>query len=531
MRRKAVHVPTGVMMLYQQAMDAATTLARLSWPIVGSQIEELEDFHSELGYEALAIRNYVADSVKDRFRPSWFKDVEDTSWSRLAEDFGYMLRNVKPLTTYLDRFYRAIVDAERYHGVTLDPDNLEADANVLNEYHRYSQVVVPVLRYCFTVADIYAAFQEFGTALDAMAKYSQHVRKKGLDHSKDPYPPDTKTHEIVWHATTAYHDILNHGFKTQEKLQFSAPGLGGAGNGVSFTSDYRFAQAILLFLQYVVKAINGPRSVEALCGLAEELGLPCDAILDQHAGNYRDLRKTPDEVTPGQAAEFVNQMFWYGGFKRKLINPVAGVDGDTLAERFAGKQLRDLGIIEAMVDTTGPAVLFVHAEDEWRVPVNAIVSFGPVGSQARKKTADVHDTTDPWRNERRDVRDALEHAADFYFGYDSDGNPIYGDLDLDDFVITHTYMTLNEIAQYDDVRGWLEAELGELINADDATIRKWSYKLRGEHYDDILQYGIPAIVLMQTPGFTGIADGQGRYNLAVALGIDTLPVILLTLRK
>lgn len=377
------------MVLYQQAMDAATALARLSWPIEGSQAEELEDFHSELAYQAAAIHDYVAIEMRYTFRPDWFGYVEDVSWSRLAEDFGYKLNNTKPLTTYLDRFYRAVVDAERYHDTTLDPDDLEANADALNRHYQYSYVVVPVLRYCFAVADIYAVFQEFGAALNALAQYSQHARQKGRHNGKEPFPSDTEAREIVWHATTAYHDILNHGFKTQEELQFSAPGLGGAVDGVSFTSDYRFAQAILLFFQYVVKAINGPRSVEALCGLAEELGLPCDAILDQYAGNYRDLRKTPDKVPPGQAAEFVNQMFWYGGFKRKLINPVAGVGGDTLAERFAGKQMHDLGIIEATVDTTDPAVSYVHAEDEWRVPVKSILSFGPVGSQTRKKTAGV----------------------------------------------------------------------------------------------------------------------------------------------
>ena len=129
----------------------------------------------------------------------------------------------------------------------------------------------------------------------------------------------------------------------------------------------------------------------------------------------------------------------------------------------------------------------------------------------------------PWRNEREDIFDALEYLREIVFE-DLDAGPI----DPAAFSVQRTYMTLDEIADYEDVGAWLEAKRGELLAADEAEIRQWAYKLRAEHYDDVLRNGIPAVVVIDTPVFSGLADGRGRYNLAMALELDKLPVLLLT---
>lgn len=181
---------------------------------------------------------------------------------------------------------------------------------------------------------------------------------------------------------------------------------------------------------------------------------------------------------------------------------------------------------EAFADTY--AVL-VHDPQEtrhqnWQDFVRWLVSSGPVGT--KQKTADTHNTKDPWRNQYQNIRDALDHAVDFY-----DVDPIDEDLDPDDFVATRTYMSLDELYDYDDVGAWLETEPGELLELGPDELETWMYKKRGTHFAPELEEGLPAIVVLDTPQFTGVADGRGRVNYAVGIGIDTFPVILLTPKK
>jgi len=142
---------------------------------------------------------------------------------------------------------------------------------------------------------------------------------------------------------------------------------------------------------------------------------------------------------------------------------------------------------------------------------------------------------DPYANAQHDIRDALEHAQDYF------DVPFHEDVDPGLFDIERTTLTLDAIEAYDDVFGWLEAEPGELAGAPREQVLDWARDFRG--YKDELGYSfvdtaeqaidtgvIPAIVIIDTPQYTGIGDGRGRFNLAVALGIDRLPVILLTPR-
>jgi len=135
--------------------------------------------------------------------------------------------------------------------------------------------------------------------------------------------------------------------------------------------------------------------------------------------------------------------------------------------------------------------------------------------------------SNPWRNAHQDTMDALSHAADFY-----DINPINEDLEPDDFNISYVWMPLDEVGGYDDISSWLDAEEGELAGASDEEILDWASDFRGSYFRDrvrdILTKGFPAIVVVDTIKYTGIGDGRGRFNLATALGLKKLPVILLT---
>lgn len=137
-------------------------------------------------------------------------------------------------------------------------------------------------------------------------------------------------------------------------------------------------------------------------------------------------------------------------------------------------------------------------------------------------------TNQPWRNLKHDIADGLAHVSDFidvdYLDPDEALNPtLYRQI--------KTWLSLPEIARYDDVAGWLEVDAGELAGADTAEILQWARHYRGTEFaaavTDTLRHGFAALVIMDTSEFTGIVDGRGRFNLAVALGVEALPVLLL----
>jgi len=123
----------------------------------------------------------------------------------------------------------------------------------------------------------------------------------------------------------------------------------------------------------------------------------------------------------------------------------------------------------------------------------------------------------PWRNRHRDILDALDHLED------------YADkpLDLEDFDIHRTWMTIEDFYYYDDIDAWLNTVPGELKNASQSELFRWTRQLRGDHFEDLIDNGITAVVVMDATWAWGIGDGRGRINLAIALGIEELPVLYL----
>lgn len=134
----------------------------------------------------------------------------------------------------------------------------------------------------------------------------------------------------------------------------------------------------------------------------------------------------------------------------------------------------------------------------------------------------------PFRNAKRDVSHALEH----FFGATS--------RDVDPrvpFEETRAEMPLKKILDdWDDYAGWGEFDPGELSGAPPDEVRAELGSYRGSTWSHRamtwLKDGVPAVVLVEGKDENGktmrlLGDGRGRANFAVALGIKTLPVIVL----
>jgi hypothetical protein len=134
------------------------------------------------------------------------------------------------------------------------------------------------------------------------------------------------------------------------------------------------------------------------------------------------------------------------------------------------------------------------------------------------------------REEREsdDVRDALRHASEVM---GSSTSP-------DDFRRRRVAaMPLARIGAYDDPVGWLEIDPGSLVGLGDDALREalrsyrigWAERALSWRGDDGV-WRIPPVVVVDASEGAVLGDGRGRYNLAVGLGLASLPVVLLTER-
>lgn len=130
-----------------------------------------------------------------------------------------------------------------------------------------------------------------------------------------------------------------------------------------------------------------------------------------------------------------------------------------------------------------------------------------------------------------DIADALEHADDF----------LPDDVHPTDFDISKTVMSIEDLDYYDDLSAWVEVDDDELKDATRQEVIDWAKGYRpgfGGTYEfshtaaQVFDTGeIPPIVIVDTPSGTTIGDGRGRVNLAIALGLEEIPAIILTWKE
>ena len=122
------------------------------------------------------------------------------------------------------------------------------------------------------------------------------------------------------------------------------------------------------------------------------------------------------------------------------------------------------------------------------------------------------------------MQDALEYSAESFDAWPSAAPCL---------VEKRTTLPLARVLSYGDYSAWGEWKHGELPREGDPTeLFQALASFRGPGWAREalrwLQDGIPAIVIVDSKYGTDIADGRGRTSLAVGLGLEELPVILLT---
>ena len=131
------------------------------------------------------------------------------------------------------------------------------------------------------------------------------------------------------------------------------------------------------------------------------------------------------------------------------------------------------------------------------------------------------------RASEQDMLDAIEHAD------------VYGDQGwtLDDFTITSLgAVPMDRIRSFDDFSSWVDVDPSDYegLSVEDrveklAEFRGPEWAQRAEKW---LTEGVPPIVVIDAPDEDGmheqIGDGRGRINFALAMGLESLPVVRMT---
>lgn len=270
---------------------------------------------------------------------------------------------------------------DNYFGGALDLTNpmpdIQSDQAQMEDYYDWSTVVAPGFRAVAQLNTTVKTIQRFCKYL--ISQYHHFIANwEKYRSGQDPRPHDAQAIEVMWHATTAYREIMAEGFKTQDELGNQATGLGGAVKGISFTADKEVADAIALAIRDVVGLLQGPHRLQDILAYSTEVGLTDAQVVKILTHEFAE--NIPDANTTLTLDVTFNLFKWcltVASENETRYNPLFFM---VRAENLARVKLDNIGVIEAQIDTT-KAHEYLRSMEEWRVPKDAILQYGPVGSQ------------------------------------------------------------------------------------------------------------------------------------------------------
>jgi len=379
----------------QKAKAALEFLQKLQ-PLVTD--DKVEDGLRDVFRSSLSWLDYPIDRILDS---SYLESFDSTH--ELADSFSKLARwlhtesireSIVQIRKRMDEFAQEVKDRPLYNYDTdtefvVDPYKPLSE-EAIKKAKEYYDDETENLEFTKDVLPIFALFRQLPSHLDALDDYLHAIEYKrdliskefAKEHPGDPRP-DVSEREIVWHATTALPSILKNGFKTREELG-EAAGLGGAVNGISFTGSLGTAKQIAQAMFDMVTILQGPRTLDTILSYASTVGISSEELLeffgDAQGASSAPKIEADGKVELGDTFDLVRYSLILAERKGTRFDPLF-FDTSGLANKFQKTNPKDIGVVEAVIDTTYPKVDYLHSMEEWRVPVPGIVSYGPVGSQ------------------------------------------------------------------------------------------------------------------------------------------------------
>ena len=223
-------------------------------------------------------------------------------------------------------------------------------------------------------------FQEAKSILKSLFEYVKLIKKvskfveaykerRDIDASKfygnEIKFPQSKQYEILYHTTPFASEIESQGFKTKEELGFEALG-GATENAISFTADFKIAQAIAVAFRDVINIAHGKFNVGDIIKLAKEEKID---IPDKFKNWIRDMKFRQIRSSSQTLKDMTFDLYkTYLAHTSVRYNPwFFGVR----IENFEKMNVNNIGIVAAQVDMK-TVKRYLSSMEEFRVPVAGI---------------------------------------------------------------------------------------------------------------------------------------------------------------
>lgn len=388
--------------LQTAALEADNWLRSLSRDDFASVIEFGENYVERSLYDAEQIAYWV-DQYKNRAWRSIEDQLEDARSqvrSRPMQATRMLTEGLQEKVEILEGLENSIQEWKEYiewyfdsffpQGLDLaDPTKAE-DLQELNEDFEYDKLVVPVVKKLYKILEASEAVRQYAEYRQNLYSYELKKQQNRGDSEKT-FPKGVEEKEIMYHVTTNAEAIKKTGFKSKRQLFEEAgrpTGLGGGQDDrISFTASLEHAKGIKQAILDMIALAKSPPTAEQLISKFRDMGLSDEGIKEAiHIFDYiwrfepiGDLKfdrlRNLYEYLSSQAQDeglYYSAVFWAPE-----------------QEAYAALDPENVQIIEAVVRTDDPEVTYHQHEEEFRIPVATILSYGPVGSQKDVKTADL----------------------------------------------------------------------------------------------------------------------------------------------
>jgi hypothetical protein len=199
--------------------------------------------------------------------------------------------------------------------------------------------------------------------VDSIPKYQTLLDKRAAAYNNNKYlPTDMQKVETLWHTTIHADEIAHQGFQSEKPSGRQGVGMYGDQSGISMTYDKKIAIDIMRGLREFSMIANNQVTARQILGWFNSEGIDLERVRSMMDG-------IPFEETVKSKTKMYNVYLWLTGIR---TNPVFA-NVDELVEKLVGVNPKDIGIIQAEVDTTKD-MTSKPAESELVVSPSAVLS-------------------------------------------------------------------------------------------------------------------------------------------------------------
>ena len=230
------------------------------------------------------------------------------------------------------------------------------------EYDGYPEELEAIDAFHATLDDLNKLHAPIQRIADAVPKYQVILDKRAAAYNNEYLPTDMQKVETLWHTTIHADEIAHQGFQSEKPSGRQGVGMYGDQSGISMTYDRKIAIDIMRGLREFSMIANNQVTARQILGWFNSEGIDLERVRSMMDG-------IPFEETVKSKTKMYNVYLWLTGIRS---NPVFA-NVDELVEKLVGVNPKDIGIIQAEVDTTKD-MTSKPAESELVVSPSAVLS-------------------------------------------------------------------------------------------------------------------------------------------------------------